>query len=85
MELPYKALTNFELERYAQGIKNFEGIFMRNTLPKSNHKNGCGIVNLDSKDGNGTHWVCYIKRGNTKVYVDSFGLPPPIKVIRYLG
>lgn len=48
--------------------------------------NECAVVNLDSRSGNGTHWVAYSKRGNRALYYDSFGdLPPPREIARYLG
>lgn len=66
-------------------INNFQGVFMRDTLPKIvNHKE-CFVMNLDSNDNNGTHWVCLYKNNNKKYYFDSYGLDPPIEVITYLG
>lgn len=37
------------------------------------------IINMQSStdEGNGTHWVCFIKRTDTIYYMDSFGMPPP--------
>lgn len=59
---------------------------MRDKLPrKVRATNECGIVNLDSYMGAGTHWVAYIKRGNNVDYYDSFGVPPPAELIAYLG
>ena len=60
---------------------------MRNDLPKSGPlKNESAIVNLDDKDGPGTHWVAYKKMNNQVIYFDSFGnLQPPRDLIKYLG
>lgn len=59
---------------------------MRNTLPKRPNNIECGIVNLDSNDGKGTHWVAYYKNKSYKEYFDSFGnLPPPKEIVKYLG
>lgn len=59
---------------------------MRDGLPGSALVNESAIVNLDSKFGHGTHWVCYKKRGNRVLYFDSFGdLRPPPELVRYLG
>lgn len=60
---------------------------MRNNLPSTPWKNECGIINLDSVSGPGTHWVAYCKKGDTDItYFDSFGnLQPPLEVIDYLG
>lgn len=44
-------------------INNFRGVFMRN---KPNDVE-CGIVNLNKKDEQGSHWVCYQK--NVKEYI----------------
>lgn len=57
---------------------------MRNSLPVKPLHNESGIINLDSKEGPGTHWVAYKKRGSIVKYYDSFGnLKPPTEVIRY--
>lgn len=37
------------------------GVFMRTELPDMIRYNENGVVNLDSADGSGTHWVCYKK------------------------
>jgi hypothetical protein len=58
---------------------------MRDRLPKNVHKNECGILNLDSDSGAGTHWTAYYKRGPEAVYFDSFGnLRPPVELLKYL-
>lgn len=39
---------------------------------------GFYVINLDSQDGPGTHWVSFIKINDDDVlYFDSFGFPPP--------
>lgn len=59
---------------------------MRDKLPKIPRKIECGIINLDSDTGDGTHWVAYYKNNNNVEYFDSFGnLQPPLEVLRYLG
>lgn len=59
---------------------------MRNELPMKPHKREAAIVNLDDKDGPGTHWVAYKKNYNDVMYFDSFGdLQPPIDLIDYFG
>lgn len=59
---------------------------MRDDLPKSKPwRNESAIINLDSKENQGTHWTCYRKRANKVYYFDSFGnLQPPIELKRYL-
>ncbi|KAK4885619.1 hypothetical protein RN001_001890 [Aquatica leii] len=83
--LPERPLTDVDLRRYAKNIPYFRGVFMRDNLPKGGpHENECGIVNLDSTRGPGTHWVCYRKHGSTVWYYNSFGnLRPPCELIDY--
>lgn len=57
---------------------------MRDSLPLKPLYKETGIINLDSTDGNGTHWVAYKKIGKSVKYFDSFGnLSPPKEVIEY--
>jgi hypothetical protein len=60
---------------------------MRTSLPTGGaRRNESGIMNLDSVEGPGTHWVAYAKRGNRAIYFDSFGnLRPPQELVRYFN
>lgn len=60
---------------------------MRDNLPRNGPLiNESAIVNLDSKNNIGSHWVCYKKRGKFVHYFDSFGnLRPPYELTRYFG
>lgn len=81
-----KPLTNYDIHHLAEGVSFFRGVFMRDTLPQKAWINEAGVVNLDSDEGIGTHWVAYRKMNNIVVYFDSFGdLPPPLEMIRYFG
>ena len=82
-----KPLSNFELEDAVKKLKipYCRGIFLLDTLPKKPNKEECGIVNFDKSGGPGTHWVAWYKNGKTKIYFDTYGVQPPIEVIRYLG
>lgn len=85
-ELPNHPLTNIDLVNYAKQwkIKHFRGVFMRDELPKKIRCYEKGIINLDSIDGSGTHWVAYTKNARKITYFDSFGnLRPPIEVLYY--
>lgn len=86
MNPPNRALTDHDLAIYAAKIPNFRGVFMRDALPGKPKTNECAILNLDSEDGPGTHWVAYKKIGNFVEYYDSFGkLPPPLELNTYFG
>lgn len=57
---------------------------MRNTIPKKIREKECGIVNLDSSSGPGTHWTAYVKHKHHIYYFDSYGnLRPPKELIKY--
>ena len=85
--LPNKPLNNFELEDAVKKLKipSFRGVFLLDTLRKKPNKKECGIVNFDKSGGPGTHWVAWYKNSKAKIYFDSYGVQPPLEVIRYLG
>lgn len=66
-------------------IKNFRGIFSIDNLPtKPWAKESC-IVNLSVSRQEGSHWVCFEKKGKTVRYFNSFGnLRPPFEIVDYL-
>ena len=80
-------LSNFDLINWANqlGIKHFRGVFSRDNLPNKINEPEVGIINLDSKIGPGTHWVCY-RNDDEDIceYFDSFGLLMPNNVLKYL-
>ena len=82
-----RGLTNIDLYRYAHELKidNFRGVFMRNTLPRVPYQIECGIVNFNTTQQPGSHWVCYFKDGmNERIYFDSFGQVTLNEVQKYL-
>ena len=74
VSIPYEPLTNFQLLDYAQKLDlKLRGIFMRDSLPSEPFENEQGIVNFNKLSEKGSHWCCYLKRGNSKWYFDSMG------------
>ena len=72
-------LTDFEIQKYYQNQLNFNGVYLRNNLPKI--KNGINIIKLDEYKSIGTHWTAYVN-GSNVTYFDSFGvehIPKEIK------
>ena len=83
-----KPLSNFDLEKWVDdlGIKHFRSIYSRDRLPFTIRKKECGIINLDSIEGEGTHWVCYRNiDAPMVVYFDPFGLIMPHEIQHYLS
>lgn len=60
---------------------------MRDTLPTSGaRKYESGIVNLDSENGLGTHWVAYKKMADVSFIYDPMGnLTPLPELVYYLN
>ena len=60
--LPNKPLSNLEIIGAAKKLSlcGFRGVFFRDTLPKQLKLNECGILNLDSSSGDGTHWIMWV-------------------------
>ena len=65
-------LTNFEIQKYYQNEPEFNGIHLRNNLPKI--KDGTYVINLDEYESIGTHWITLSVNGNTIICFDSFGV-----------
>ena len=63
-------------------IKYSRGIFSRDRLPNQIRKE-CGIINLDTFKGPGTHWVCYRNLDSFVEYFDPFGLIMPNEALKY--
>ena len=84
--IPNQTLTNFDLIEYVRKLKipKFRGVFMSDTLPSKPKEEECGIVNLNTSKSKGSHWTCYYKKGNLRVYFDSFGQITPIEIQNYL-
>ena len=55
----HKPLSNLEIIEAVKklSLDGFRRVFLRDTLPKKAKLNECGILNLDSFSGDGTHWV----------------------------
>ena len=81
-----RGLTNVDLVHYIEKLKvpHFRGVYMRDELPSHVETLECGIMNFNRSDQLGSHWVCYVKNHNTRIYFDSFGQITPLEVQKYL-
>ena len=80
--LPFRPLTNIEINEYYKNEPRFNGVYSRNNLPKT-IKKGAYVINLDEYENTGTHWIAlFVKPKYTTelspsertVYFDSFGI-----------
>lgn len=88
-KIPDEALSDKFINDYLQHSKSFVGCYPKDKLKniKINKKKSMScIVNLDNSKGPGTHWVCcyYNPRLPHSYYIDSFGLPCPKSVTKFL-
>ena len=63
---------------------DLEECFCETLFLKMQKLNECGILNLDSSSGDGTHWVMWFKKGKDKFYFDSYRVQPPSEMIAYV-
>ena len=84
--LPNKSFSKLEIIDAAKKLSlcGFRVVFLRDTHLWKPKLNECGILNLDSSSGDGTHWVMWYKKGKDKFYFDSYGVQPPSELIAYL-
>ena len=57
---------------------------MKDCLPKKCHRKECGVVNLESSEDLGSHWIGYYRSNSDRYYFDSYGESPPSEIIDYL-
>ena len=84
--LPNKPLSNLEIVDAAKKLycMDLEGCFWETLFLQKQKLKECGILNLDSSSGDGTHWVLWFENGKNKFYFDSYGVQPPSELIAYL-
>ena len=80
-------LSNFDIEEICKELKlAIVGVYSKDELERIDKYEGSYYVNMqDSDDGNGTHWVfMYIDKDGKALYFDSFGVPPPVEIEKFL-
>ena len=79
--IPPHPLTNFEIQKYYQKERRFNGVYSRDNLPNK-ITDGAYVINLDEYSEIGTHWIALYVNAITITYFDSFGveyIPKEIK------
>ena len=79
--IPPRRLTNFEIQTYYENEQKFNGVFLRDNLPKK-IKDGAYVTNLDEYEDVGTHWIVLFCKRSEIVYFNNFGvehIPEEIK------
>ena len=82
------SLTNFDIYDIVKelSIPHFRGVYMKDTIPTKPMKHECGILNFNTSNQSGSHWVCwYVSNiSSNRIYFDSFGCITPDELQRYL-
>ena len=66
-------LTNFEIQKYYENERRFNGLYSRNNFRKK-IKDGANMVSLDAYADVGTHWIALFHNRSGIDYFDSFGV-----------
>ena len=70
---------------YYQTEARFNGVFLRNNLPKK-IKDGAYVINLDEYADIDTHWIALFCNRDEIVYFDSFGVEHiPDEIKKFIG
>jgi len=77
--------SNFDLEKIANELNLKISVISKKHLTGIIKPNQMCIVNIDDIHNRGTHWVCCFKRNNQSIFFDSFGLPAPTDIRKFLG
>ena len=68
MLIPSHPLTNFEIQNYYENEPRFNGVFLRDHLPKQ-IKNGAYVINLDEHKDTGTQWIALFCKKKKKLFI----------------
>jgi len=76
-------LTDVQLDKILDDVPGYLGCYMRDGIPQDLSVRSGYILNLDTSEGEGTHWTAIMHVRPTMTspyhvcYYDSFGFPPP--------
>ena len=81
--LPPHPLTNFEIQKYYQNEPKSNGVYSRDTLPKT-IKDGAYVIDLHEFAYVGTRWIALYALNVEITYFDSFGVEMFLKKLKKL-
>ena len=77
-------LTNFEIQKYYQNERKFNGVYSRNNFSKI--KDRAYIINLDEYESIGTQWIALYVNAEYITYFDTFGVEHiPKEMKKFIG
>ena len=75
-----RPLTNFKIQKYYQNESRFNGVYLRDNLPKIT--DGVFVISLDEYSDIGNHWVALYVQNNDFAYFDLFGVENILEEIK---
>lgn len=84
MNKKFNALSNFQIDNYFQHEPRYMGCYAKDSLPKVIRPNRFYIINLEDHNEGGSHWVLVASTSKDVLYVDAFGVLPPLEVIAFM-
>ena len=78
------SLSNFDFDRYYRAEPRYMGCYAKDALPKYILPLRFYIINLDDNKGPGTHWTCIMNFDYNCLYFDSYGILPPLEVVKFM-
>jgi len=79
-KMRFKPLGTPTIELLLKSSSTFLGVYSRDTIP-DDLTHGSGIINLETSEESGSHWVCFYSFVDHVFYFDSYGLQPPEEFI----
>lgn len=84
MSEKYDLLTNFDIEELCKEFKiPLVGCIPKDKLRQMRYKSGGYVINLNDSTQNGSHWTSLYVKDDDCCYFDSFGVGPPLEVLRF--
>jgi len=79
--------TSDELQKLANKIldETFQGVFPLDLLPRKKSTNTMFIINTDTSNLPGSHWIAVVVRNNEAYCFDPLGFPPPLKLAYWMN
>ena len=80
--MPPHPLTNFEIRKYYQNKRRFNGVYSRDNLTEIT--DGAYVINLGEYSDIGTSWGFFYVHNNNVTYFYSFGIEHIPKGMKHL-
>ena len=85
MKKKLRALSNFDIDALFKGVKQYGGVRMSDELNFQPKNNTFYIINMDTSDGQGTHWIlASFLHKDYNFFFDPFSVDPMPSVLELL-